>query len=117
MKFLLWARVRAIEESMVHYINSSTERFQKIMINLDALNAAIAKAKTDSDALAVTVNTGLATLTGEITHLKAQVAGMTAGSLTQEQIDAITASVTAIDTVTVATGTAVAAAAQSGNAP
>ncbi len=62
----------------------------KIMASLDNLTAAIATLDQD-------VTTAAADVTAAIDDLKAQIAALSEGNITQDQIDALTASVTTAD--------------------
>jgi multidrug resistance efflux pump len=86
-------------ERIERKINRILERSITIMADLSALNAAVTQLQTDEQAAAA-----------ELAALAAQVSSLTAGTISQAQIDALTASVTSTaqalsDATTAASGT------------
>jgi hypothetical protein len=74
---------------------------EKIMADLSALEAELAEVKTSADAALAAVEAVLV-VTGELkvqnADLKAQIDALVAGQVTQDQIDALTATAAGIDT-------------------
>jgi outer membrane murein-binding lipoprotein Lpp len=75
-------------------------RMEHIVASLDNLTAAVAKLGADFSKVAADVLAALA-------DLRAQIEALTAGTISQDQIDALTASVTAADDAVAALDAAV----------
>ena len=72
---------------------------RKIMADLTALTAALAEVQASAETASAAVLAALAATSAQIADLKAQIDALTVGAVTQEQIDALTATATAADTI------------------
>jgi prefoldin subunit 5 len=80
-----------------HLFEHILEREHRIMATLDQITADLATLQSDSDATAARVQASLDALSAQVTDLQAQIDALSTGAVTQDQIDALDASVKAID--------------------
>ncbi len=69
----------------------------RIMADITALAAELVTLQNDTDAAAARVQASLDALSAQVADLQVQIAALSVGAVTQDQIDALDASATAID--------------------
>ena len=74
-------------------------RMENIVADLTALTAALEEVKASAETASAAVLAALAATSAQLADLKAQIDALTVGAVTQEQIDALTATATAADTI------------------
>jgi len=98
----VWKRRPPKPSTLIGYLSQIFEGVQNVAADLTALTTQLTQDKADADAAAARVSADLAGLRTQVTDLQAQIAALSAGTVTQAQIDALTASAQAIDTAVVA---------------
>jgi TRAP-type uncharacterized transport system substrate-binding protein len=108
----LWRKtvreLEAMEHIEIHLLVEIGQLLEGHMADFTALQAAVDNLGTDSTADHDQILAAFEDLGAEITDLKTQIEALTAGQVSQETIDALTATVTAADAAFDATAATVA---------